>query len=929
MTQRIPRVRLASTLLFAALAAGSARAQEPPEFPPFEEVVKGFEKVVSTADGKRSLYTIYKRDKDAQMLAELPADFASQKIFIHNVVAGGSPLAGVGILMSGERYVYWERIGKKLALMEPELTARSSGGIEDKKSHEIMFTDRVILSTPIVTMAPGGGPVIDLDALLVGRSSVFFGRMTAGADATLARIKKAKAFPQNVELAFELPLATSSTGTPMFGLDAVPSAAGRMTELHYSISLVPQNTGYEPRAADPRVGYFMTSFNDMSKTTSGPETWVRYITRWRIEKADPSLRLSPPKKPLVWYIEHTTPIRYRRYIREGILEWNRAFERIGIVDAVEARQQDSRTGAYMDIDPEDVRYNFVRWNNNQAAFAIGPSRANPVTGEIFDADVTINAGILASFANGFRALMPAIAVEGFSAETMAWLDEHPDWDPRVRLAPRGERQRILAQRAAHGPADYPAGYVAGLGSELSAQVEEIGLQLDSQASSCMAGAYAALGTGLMRLVLSVEEAGEEGEEGQAAEDLIDGLPEEYVGQLLRWLTIHETGHCLGLRHNFAASTIYDLAEVNSASFPSDEATGGSVMEYTPPNINHELGEVQGQYVIQNVGPYDFWAIEYGYTPEKDLKPILARCSDPKHVYGDNNDMVGPDPRVRTYDFGKNPLEFCRSRMGLVQELRSKILDEIVDEGEGWGEARRAFNSLLSQQVSALSIAANWVGGTYVNKDFKGDPGNRPPLEDIPVERQRAALNFVIANSFDEKAFGLTPELLRHISIDRWGDLGDRATWDSDPAYPVHDLVVGVQSAALTMLMNPTTLRRVYDNEFRAEPGDDILDLPELFHTVVDAAFSELGSGVSEISSLRRNLQSEIVERLIDLSLARDGSNAVTRPLATLSRAKLREIHAAIQKLPGRGSRHEFTSLHLDDLAERIEHALDAQFVYRD
>ncbi len=929
----VPALALAGTLAPSAFAGD--------DFPPFDTVADGFEKVVSTADGHKSLYTLYTREKDAQILAELPADFESQKIFIHNVVSGGNPLAGVGLLMSGEHYVYWKRIGDKLALMEPELGVRATGDNEDKKSQAMMFTDRVVASVPIVTTGPGGGPVIDLDALFLGQSTTFFGPLTAGADQSLARINKAKAFPQNIEVALELPLAQRASGGPLFGLDMAPQSGGRMTELHYSISLVPQNTGYKPREADPRVGYFTTAFNDMSKTTSGPKTWTRYITRWRLEKADPSLKLSPPKEPLVWYIEHTTPIKYRRFIRGALEEWNKAFEKVGLVGAIEVRQQDSRSGAYMDVDPEDVRYNFIRWNNNQASFAIGPSRANPETGEIFDADVTINAGIFGSFSNGLRALLPAIAMEGFPAETVSWLDENPRWDPRVRLAPPETRQEILSERAARVARGekpvYPPGYTAGIAAHLREEWVAAGLTVDDHTAACLAGAYAALGTNMVRLLVE-EGADEEGAEGEEATDTIDGLPESYVEQLLRWLTLHEVGHCLGLKHNFMGSTIYDLAEINSKDFPSDRATGGSVMEYTPPNINHGLGEVQGQWVIQNVGPYDYWVIEYGYGLGDDLAPVLDRSSEPEHVFGDNLDMVGADPRVRTYDFGKDPIQFCESRMSLIGELRGKIVDDLVKDGEGWGEARDAYFSLLGQHVTALSIVANWIGGTTINKDVKGQTNARPPIENLSPETQRRALDFVITNAFDEEAFGLSKELLHHLTIDRWGDLGDRGTWNSDPAMAVHDLVIGVQSAALTMVMNPTTLRRVFDNEFRIPAGEDAITLPEVMTKVVNASFSELrGEGQGDysarkpfVSSTRRNLQTEVVDRLIDFSMQSDGPNAATRTLASLSRAKLREVREALDTGTQKaGAFDPYTDAHFSDLSEKIGRALDAQFVLGD
>jgi len=949
--------RLGSAARAAALTAAALLLTAVPrtagDLPPFDEVAEGFEPVGSSAVDGGALYALWVRRDDAQVLAELPAGFEEQRLFLHNVVSRGNPLAGVGILMSNDRYVHWRRIGDKLALIAPELATRASGEAEDERSLAEMYTDRVLLSVPVVADGPGGGPLIDLDELFVKRAAAFFGPLFAGADAKLATLTKVKAFPHNVEIAFELPLGANPPGGQMFGVTVGgPGNAGRLTEIHYSISVLPEDTGYEPRAADPRLGYFKTTYNDLSRTTREDETYVRHITRWHLEKADPSLRLSPPKRPIVWYIEHTTPLRYRRYIRDALLEWNRAFERIGIVDAVEVRQQDASTGAYMDIDPEDIRYAFVRWNNSQAPFAIGPSRVDPTTGQIIDADLTLNAGIFAVFASRYRTLLPLLAVEGLAPETLAWLDEHPRWDPRLRLASPEERAVLSAQRAARTAAgvvpDYGRLARQPLAALLVGDPDATGLGPAPAGVECLAGVYTALGNDLMRLVAAAD-AADEGDADAPREDLLDGLPESYVEAVVRWVTAHEAGHCLGLAHNFMGSTVYSLDEINSADFPADQGICGSVMEYCAPNVNVDPDAVQGQWMAQHLGPYDFWAIEYGYGIDVDLDEVLAEASQPEHVYGSNVDMVGADPRVRTYDLGSDPLEFVEHRMRLIGDLRARIVDEIVEEGEGWGKARSAYYALLTQHMTMLSIAAGWVGGSYVHKDYKGD-ADRTPIEDVPAVAQRRALDLVIDNAFPDTAFGLSSDLLYRMSIDRWSDVGDPVSPTADPALNAHDLLIGVQAAAVTMLLNPTTLRRVYDNELRIPAERDALTLPELLARVVDAGFAELTErgraveaatgaepGTSRtvftarspmISSLRRNLQVELVDRLIGLSLEEGLDGAVSRPLGSLCRAKLAELNALFtraQREPG-VALDPYTASHLADLRARIASALDARYV---
>ena len=124
-----------------------------------------------------------------------------------------------------------------------------------------------------------------------------------------------------------------------------------MMTLTFSMSVLPEDTEYEPRDADPRVGYFHVAHDDLARMTDDSRR-CRHIKRWKLRKADPSLALSPPREPIVFYIDHKTPIRYRRWVREGILAWNDAFETVGIVNAIEVYQQDARTGTHMEKDPD-------------------------------------------------------------------------------------------------------------------------------------------------------------------------------------------------------------------------------------------------------------------------------------------------------------------------------------------------------------------------------------------------------------------------------------------------------------------------------------------------------------------------------------------------------------------------------------------------
>lgn len=908
---------------FAVHAQDRGERPEKPDFPPFDQVSKGFEKVVSVADGSQSLYTVWVDRKKDQLLAELPRNWQNQKYFVAVTQAAGGVFAG---LQGPSRYVYWRRYDDRLALVEPEIETRSTGESMSKSSVERLFTDRVLVDIPIVTMGPGGQPVIDLDDLLVGKlqSSMGGGRFGAaaggGINTRLAKIVKAKAFPENIEVAIE-----------------VPGAGGRFATYHYSISSIPDNTGYKPREADERVGYFTTVYRDLGQYDN-EKKWTRYIDRWHLEKRDPKLKMSPPKEPIVFYIEHTVPVRYRRWVRDGILYWNQAFEKVGLVDAIEVRYQDKDTGAHMDKDPEDVRYNFIRWLNNDVSTAIGPHRAHPLTGQILDADVVLTDGWIRAYWTWYSEQMPEIAVDGMSAETLQWLENHPDWDPRILLATPQQRQRIMARRAERNNRIAAGEIVEPLPNDPALMYNEdlaaIGEWLDSSSHHCLAAHGLAFEMSFAHLnlealgLLEGDQAGPGGGSGESG-DVLDGIPEWFVGPLLAELTAHEVGHTLGLRHNFKASSIYTLEQINSEDWKGKKPLAGSVMDYLPPNFNMEAGPIQGDFTMIGIGPYDMWAIEYGYTFD-DTKKVLARVAEPELAYLTDDDTGGPDPLARRYDFSANPIDYAHNLMRLVQHHRGKVLEKFVKEGQSWARARSGYESTLGMQMRAVSMMANWVGGAHVNRDRKGDPSGRAPVQVADPARQREALQFTIDNCFRDDAFGLTAELLAHMTVDKWSDqsTGDR----SDSTYPVHDRIMAVQASTLTMILNPTVLKRVLDNEVRTPGDQDALTLPELLQKLDDAVFGELGTNLDGntftdrkpmISSLRRNLQSVATDRLI--ALAADDPY-MPRAIRTLSTSHLRRLNAKLDALLAKkdsGQIDAYTLAHLEDLNDRVDRALNA------
>ncbi|MCC5822092.1 MAG: zinc-dependent metalloprotease [Phycisphaerales bacterium] len=890
------------------------------QFAPFEKVIEGYERV-SVPTGQAEMYTIYQRERDAQLLAELPRDFEGKRFYVVATVAGGHPQAGVySIWHSAVRVptktVYWSRRGDQLALIEPNLSVRSSGDAQSRAGVERVNTDRVVLSVPILAIGPGGGPVIDLDRALLGSSQEFVGGFLRGSNASLARITRVKVFPRNVEVGFEL-----------------PRAGGQLAEVRFSLGMPEKAPNFKPRIADRRVGIYYESFQDRA-INDGTSQTVRYANRWHIEKADPRLSMSPPKEPIVFHIEHTTPLRYRRWVREGVLAWNKAFERVGIIDAIEVRQQDASSGAFMDIDPEDIRYSFVRWTNAGMGFAIGPVHVHPDTGQIYESVIVMDEGFIGSYANQYlQSELAATAMSVISPELSSWLAEHPGWDPRVILAEPGDQARVRAlTRALAERPDRAPELLVGAPPTMSPAVWE-GHRMDNPAwhrmclmqpglSSGVSAARLAMDLGIGALGLANKP------ENKDDASLLDGLPEWFVGPLLRDVVMHEVGHALGLTHNWKGASLHSIAEINSEGF--NKPIQSTVMDYAATNIiveDPERGLVQGDYVPMDIGPYDMWAIEWNYT-FGDPDEVASRAAMPEHAFMAEDGQFSPDPTAKTWVLGRDTLDFAEERIRFVDKARSELLDRAVKDGESWEKARRVYQQLLGMQFGAVNTAMHWIGGAHIHRSMKGDPDAPPPLRPVEAAQQRRALAFIIDHAFDSASYGLDPEVLAYLQSDNWYDEG----YGTPHAWPVAQSVLGVQASAITGLINPQRLSWVMDNELRTPEGEDALTVPEIFDALREKIWAlpdPDGTYTNRdplVGQLERNLQMEYLTRMINLATGMRWPGANGRTIQALARQELAALQAKVLIYSKARGIDAYSSAHLRDANERITRALEAAYL---
>jgi len=226
----------------------------------------------------------------------------------------------------------------RLLLVRRNLLFRADEKHPWRKVVERSFSDSVIASAKVeAEHSERKTLLVDLSNLLVTDLPAFtdwLNRALQGSyrlNRDLSQIAMAKAFPHNLEVKVDYHFTSDRPASS----ETLPDPRSLTLRVHYSFAEQPQNN-YRPRLADLRVGYFVVAFKDFSDDNRRT-AFVRYICRWHLEKQDPNAPLSPPRRPIVFWIENTTPPEYRQAIKEGVEMWNEAFQHAGFVNAMEAR----------------------------------------------------------------------------------------------------------------------------------------------------------------------------------------------------------------------------------------------------------------------------------------------------------------------------------------------------------------------------------------------------------------------------------------------------------------------------------------------------------------------------------------------------------------------------------------------------------------
>lgn len=852
----------------AASAPKPADRPDPSALKPFDDVIKG-------ATREAGFIPVWRKDEKTWL--EITPERLSTPMVLSLSIANAVGERGLyANQMVSDAKVELRVVGRVMQLRALNMAFRANGDPAMERTVAESFSDSLIASAPVLS-----APHKENKAVLIDAAALFIGdlpgistdleaafRLPYGLDSKHSTVEKARPTAQSLVVTTQLHFATSRIPAPP--ATPLPPAAPRPTPpsttpdprsffigVAINLAALPEQP-MAVRKADPRVGHFAESYSELGNDLN-PNPRVHMVRRWRLEKKDPAAALSEPLKPITFWLDRNIPQRYRAAVTAGILEWNKAFERIGFKNAVVAQQQPDDAA----FDTLDAEHASIRWfTGADVGFARGPSIVDPRTGEILDADIAMSD----VFGRGARRFITEDV--GFSS-----------------FAQRPALQSLWGQQQAKDAAYCTYAVDAAVERSFAFDLLEARGELDPDSPEAEAFVQAQIKDTIMHEV------------GHTL-----GFKHNFRASTV--ITRAQLKDKAFTQANAISGSVMDYNPYNIPLAGEPKADLNVVT----------LGPYDYWAVEYAYAQFD------AKDEAAGLAKILSRHTEPLLAFADDSDAggfggaVGLDPRDNRFDLGDDPLAWTQKRLALSRELWQRLQARGPRAGDDPQRLRRSLLAGFRQLGRAPEVAAKYVGGLYTERDLPG-PGARPAYRPVEPARQREALQFLTSGLFSVDSFRFKPEFLTSVGV-------DYAEWQRAKPVSVPQAVLAVQKQALDRLLSAGTAQRVLELPYflPAEQRRGAFSLREVYVTLQAAVWSELKTG-GDIDPLRRNLQREHLFKL--QAMLTRGNPGLPADALSLVRLNATELLGQLRKASaGKGLSVE-TRAHLQDSLGALTEALRA------
>jgi len=711
--------------------------------------------------------------------------------------------AGWGGQAGGNRVIQWSMRGDRVLLRDINYSNIADPSEPISEAVANANNPTIIRAFNVAAYNAQQDPVIDVTQLFTTEVPEFSVRGRIGGrgfDANRTFLEKVTSFPENINVEVLQTFTGATDAAAGGGRGAGMQGPSATVLTHYSMVKLPE-TPMMPRLFDERVGYFTRAVVDYG-TEEHRAQQKRFITRWRLEKKDPNAEISEPIKPIVYYVDPATPAKWVPYVKQGIEDWQVAFEAAGFRNAIiaaEAPQNDP------DWSPEDARYSVIRWLPSTTENASGPHIHDPRSGEIIESDIQYYHNVQNLAKNWYFVQVAPL-------------------DPRAQKLP---------------------------------------------------------------------------------------LPDDIMGELMRYVVAHEVGHTLGFQHNMKASSTYTIEQIRDPKWVKEMGHTPTLMDYSRFNyVAQPEDGIDPIDLIPKIGPYDKWATMWGYKPipgaktpdeEKATLDLWAREQDEKpYLRFSTQGQGGTDPGDQTEAVGDiDPVMATTLGMRNLSRVSEMLISATSTRpGDPWDELREVYGRMVGQWTTEMNHVTRVVGAFDSQQKHIGQDGVR--FEVVSRARQQEAVRYLVSNAFQTPSMMVRPEILRRI----------------EPA-GIIDRVRNAQNSVLNNLLQSARLDRM--TEQVALDGSAAYSPVEFLAELRTGIWAEVPKG-GNIDIYRRNLQRSYLA-LIDNRL--NGPTAPSAEVRSLLRGELRAVGEMVDgALRGGGARDEATMRHLRDVIDEVATILD-------